>query len=209
MQTFFYDADYAAYRALAAVGCKAARVEVLAYCLMPNHVHFIVVPSSSDGLRRALAGAYRRYTGLINRRQNWQGHLWQERFHSFPLDEEHLIAAVRYVEHNPVRARLAAAPEDWKWSSAAAHISGASDALVGQARPPPLDRICSWPAFLATGATSELGEQIRRHIQNGKPLGSDGFVTRLERLTGLPLRARAPGRPRASGATQENGNCPA
>jgi hypothetical protein len=82
LQTFFSNEDYTAYRAMIADSCRAAGVAVLAYCLMPNHVHLVLVPSDADGKRAALAEAHRRYAALINRRKGWRGHLWQERFHS-------------------------------------------------------------------------------------------------------------------------------
>ena len=108
---FFDDGDYRAYRGLLAEYCAKAETQVWAYCLMPNHVHLILVPSHPDGLRAALGEAHRRYSRRINRRQDWQGHLWQERFRSFPLDETWLIAGARYVEQNPVRAGLVERPE--------------------------------------------------------------------------------------------------
>ena len=83
-QVFFDDGDYRAYRGLLAEYCAKAETQVWAYCLMPNHVHLILVPSHPDGLRAALGEAHRRYSRRINRRQDWQGHLWQERFRSFP-----------------------------------------------------------------------------------------------------------------------------
>ena len=209
MQTFFCEADYAAYRNWVAEGCKSAGVEILAYCLMPNHVHFIVVPTHPDALRFALAGAHRRYTSLINKRQRWQGHLWQERFHSFPMDDEHLIAAVRYVELNPVRAKLAATPQAWKWSSASARIQGKSDGLVAVIIPPPLDRVGPWASYLNAEPQSETGSQIQSHNLSGKPLGSGGFVTRLETLTGRRLKVCPRGRPAKELSGGQNRNCPA
>ena len=113
MATFFEDDDYAAYRDLVAEGCGSAGTQVLAYCLMPNHVHLILVPSQGDGLRAALGEAHRRYTRRINRRAGWQGYLWQGRFHSFATDEDYLIACARDVALNPVRAGLVARAEDW------------------------------------------------------------------------------------------------
>ena len=107
MQVFFSADDSGAYKALLAEFCAKAEVEVLAWCLMPNHVHLVLVPSDKDGLRRALGETHRRYSKLINQREGWRGHLWQERFHSFAMDEDHLIEAVRYIELNPVRAGLA------------------------------------------------------------------------------------------------------
>jgi Transposase and inactivated derivatives len=110
--------------------CARCGVEVWAYCLMPNHVHLIAVPNSEGGLRRALGEAHRRYTRYVNFWEGWRGHLWQGRFASFVMDESYLLAAVRYVELNPVRARLVREPEVYPWSSAAAHVRGADDALV-------------------------------------------------------------------------------
>ncbi|HWD68066.1 MAG TPA: transposase, partial [Caulobacteraceae bacterium] len=92
-QVFFGDDDYAAYRALLAEGCRAAGVAVWAYCLMPNHVHLILVPSDASGLRAALAEAHRRYSRRVNVRQGWRGYLWQGRFASVPMDGAHTLAA--------------------------------------------------------------------------------------------------------------------
>src|SRR3954469_23445629 len=127
---FFGDDDYEAYRMLLSEGCRAAGVAVWAYCLMPNHVHLILVPSDADGLRAALGEAHRRYPRHVNFRENWRGFLWQGRFASFPMDEAYLLACARYVELNPVRARLARRARDWPWSSARAHIGGKDDGLV-------------------------------------------------------------------------------
>ena len=104
--TFFGDDDYALYRDLLAEHCRAAGVDVWAWCLMPNHVHLILVPSDPDGLRRALARVHRRYAGAIQARRKRTGHFWQGRFGAVAMDEEHLAAALRYVSLNPVRARL-------------------------------------------------------------------------------------------------------
>jgi putative transposase len=79
---------------------------------MPNYVHRILVPADASGLRDALTKAHRGYTRMINFREGWQGQVWQERFHSFVVDEQHLLAAARYVERNPGRARLVATPQD-------------------------------------------------------------------------------------------------
>ncbi len=70
-----------------------------------------MVPKDEDGLRAALGEAHQHYTRYINFRDKWRGHLWQERFHSFPMDDHYLIAAVRYVERNPVAAKLCQKPE--------------------------------------------------------------------------------------------------
>ena len=100
---------------------------------MPNHVHLVLGPNHEDGLRATLGEAHRKYTRTINFREGWRGHLWQERFHSFLMDEDHLIAAVKYIELIPVVAKLCTRPEDWKWSSAKAHLRGRD----GAGAPPP------------------------------------------------------------------------
>ena len=193
LETFFGKADYALYKALVAEQCRAAETAVWAYCLMPNHVHLILVPGDADGLRRSLGEAHRRYTRAVNRREGWTGHLWQERFHSFPMDEAHLLRAARYVELNPVRAKLVRRARDWPWSSARAHLDGHDDGLTSVA--PLLEKVEDWPGFLRAGLKeAELGE-LRRHARNGRPLGSVDFVAGLEARLGRPLAPRKPGRP--------------
>ena len=113
--TFFEEGDYALYCDLLGAAAAKAEAEIWCYCLMPNHVHVIVVPSDEDGLRRTFADAHRRYTGFINARQRWTGHLWQGRFGAVVMDEAHLANAVRYVSLNPVRARLVGHASDWRW----------------------------------------------------------------------------------------------
>ena len=87
-RTFFADEDYALYRDCLAASCRAAGVEVWAWCLMPNHVHLILVPADADGLRRALAPAHRRYAGHIHARERRTGHFWQGRYGAVAMDEE-------------------------------------------------------------------------------------------------------------------------
>ena len=87
MQTFFGDDDYREYIALMADSCRRYEVDVWAYCLMPNHVHFIAVPMQSDSFRHAMGEAHRRYTRHVNFREKWRGHLWQVRFASYPVNE--------------------------------------------------------------------------------------------------------------------------
>jgi len=99
---FFESSDYALYRDLLAERCRKAAVEVWAYCLTPNHVHLVLRPSTPDGLARAIGETHRQYTGFINARARWTGHLFQGRFSSVALDEAHFVAAARYVALNPV-----------------------------------------------------------------------------------------------------------
>jgi len=190
--TFFNEADYSVYLELMAEWCACCGVVVWAYCLMPNHVHLIVVPKSEDGLRRGIGEAHRRYSRRINFREGWRGHLWQGRFASFPMDERHLMLAARYVELNPVRAKLCRVPWRWRWSSAAAHITGRNDGLVDVA--PLLGRVDDWREYLAAGLAPEQAALLRQHERTGRPLGSAAFLRRLETRLGRVLHKKTPGR---------------
>jgi len=191
-KTFFCYADYQYYRELLLRYCSDCKTEVWAYCLMPNHVHLVMVPSTEDGLRAALGEAHRRYTQHVNFREGWRGHLWQERFHSFVMDETYLLATVRYVERNPVAANLCHCPEDWPWSSASAHLSGVDDGLVKVA--PMLSRVEDWRRYLSAGEVCAVDDAvIQKHSRTGRPLGKTQFVTELESLTGRVLAPRKPG----------------
>ncbi len=129
-RTFFCDDDYQIYLDLMKEWCSTHQVEIWAYCLMPNHVHLIAVAHTADGLRRAIGEVHRRYTRMVNFREGWRGHMWQGRFASFVLDERYLLTAARYVELNPVRARLIKASGRYPWGSATAHFRGRDDTLV-------------------------------------------------------------------------------
>ena len=201
--TFFSIEDYRKYSDLVAGACDITSVDVWAYCLMPNHVHFVVVPGNEQSLARLFKEAHRRYTRHVNLRNNWRGHLWQERFHSFVMDERYLLAAVRYVELNPVRAGLCRRPEDWPWSSARAHLSGENDALVNVR--PMLERITDWDRYLSQDVDHDIVDAIRKHTRTGRPKGDDGFLSRLESATGRSLRKGKPGRQRL-GKSADKGN---
>jgi len=158
---------------------------------MTNHVHLIVVPESEDGLRRAIGEAHRRYTRYINFQKNWKGHLWQGRFGSFPMDEQYLIATSRYIELNPVRAGIVKRAEEYKWSSARAHLLQQDDILVKV--DPLLKIVPDWPELLSSDPPEAECNLLRRHERTGRPLGNDTFVDKLEKLTSRVLRKQKPG----------------
>ena len=190
-RTFFCDDDYRAYMRLVSKELERAGAEVWAYCLMPNHVHLVVVPGHERSLALLFKEAHRKYTRRINLREGWRGHLWQERFYSFPMDEQHNNAAVRYIELNPVDAGICEAPTDWRWSSVHAHIRGEDDILVSAK--PMLKRFPDWCGFLDLEDPSVTISQLRKHGKTGRPAGDDAFIERLEKLTGRTLRKGKPG----------------
>ena len=147
---------------------------------MPNHVHLVLVPSDSDGLRRALAAVHRRYAGLIHARRRRTGHFWQGRFGAVVMDEEHLAAALFYVSLNPVRARLV---------EHARALGGKDDGIT--ARAPIKARFPDFADLLAGAAEADRFARLRAAESIGRPLGDDRFLARIERLTARRLH---PGR---------------
>jgi putative transposase len=191
-QTFFNDGDYQTYIEVMSYWCRKYAVEIWGYCLMPNHVHLIAVPSDADGLRHAIGEAHRRYTRRVNFRQGWRGHLWQGRFCSSVMQESHLIACIRYIEMNPVRASLVKTPQKWPWSSAAAHISGQGHEFVNCRAL--LDIVKEdWESFLMKDIDTETIEVFRKHERTGRPIGDDDFIEKVEKITGRRVKARKPG----------------
>lgn len=191
MKTFFSDLDYQYYLDLLSDAKEEAGVEVWAYCLMPNHVHFVLVPEFEYSLSRLFRTVHRHYSRTINFRENWKGHLWQERFHSFVMDEHYLLATVRYVELNPVKAKLCFSAEEWRWSSARAHFRGIDDKVVTVR--PMLERVRSWNDYLFLEQEGVELVNISQRSRTGRPAGSIGFIENLEQITGRCLKKKKPG----------------
>lgn len=190
---FFEDGDQDLYLDILARHMREAGVEVWAYCLMPNHVHLILCPATAEGLARALGAAHRRWANFVNARGRWTGHLFDGRYASVAMDERHLMACVRYVAQNPVRAGLAASAWDWPWSSVHAHARGVSDGVVTVG--PVLSRVDDLAGLLAAGDDDEDGVAALRAAEGtGRPVGNAEFISDLERRLGRPIARRAPGR---------------
>jgi len=193
---FFGDDDYRAYLDLIAEAAARSGTVIWAYCLMPNHVHFIMVPSDEDGLRATFAEAHRRYTARIHARLKVTGHLWQGRFSSTAMDERHLLAAARYVPMNPVRAGLVGRAEEWGWSSARAHLAGKDDGVAVVA--PLLERVGDFSIFLGEEPDEAAVMAIRRSRSTGRPVGAQDWIKALETQLARDLAAAKRGpKPRA------------
>lgn len=191
-RVFFSDADYALYLRLLTDACRAARVKCLAYVLMPNHVHLILVPRDADGLRKAMSSTHRAYAGIINARRGKTGHFWQGRFGCVAMDGDHVAAAFRYVLMNPVRASLVRKPEQWAWSSARAYLKSADDGLTDTAEM--RGQFPDIASLLEPDPEGEMLEMALRRAETiGRPLGSKTFLTRLERKLGRPLKPQKRG----------------
>lgn len=191
-QVFFSDADHQTYLALLREYTIKHELAVLAYCLMPNHVHLVLVPAAKESLPTALRPLHLRYAQRVNRMKNWKGHVWQGRYFASVLDERHCWAAIRYVERNPVRAGMVQRAESYRWSSARAHCGLRKDALL-TAEPSwqqQLKSIGNWSAWLTAGNAADELIALRKNTSKGLPCGSDEFIDKLELSAGLCLRNR-------------------
>ena len=190
-RTFFSDADYGAYLELVREHKEIAGVDILAYCLMPNHVHIIAVPKNSRSLARLFGPAHHRYAQRVNATNDWRGHLWQQRFYSVVMDESHTLAAMKYVEMNPVRAGLCKRADEWRWSSVHANLGERDNEIVDGSEVRQV--ITDWNEFLTGGEDSKFVTSLRTQTSTGRPTGDDGFIRCLEQKTGRRIRRYKPG----------------
>jgi putative transposase len=200
---FFSHADRLAYLCLAQANVEDCEIRAFAYCLMTNHVHWVVSAGRADSLAVFFRRVHGRYAQYLNARRDRTGHLWQNRFFSCPLGPTHLWRTLRYVELNPVRAGLVDKSADYKWSTAAVHLGG-PDAEAG--------RLLDWNVWREAGGAQNWrsllasGEEDYREIReiractfSGKPYGSDQFVREMEQR--FQRHWRPVGRPKAVSAS--------
>jgi len=176
---------------------KKYRLSIIAYCLMDNHVHFIAIPRKEDSLAKVFSISHMRYSQYFNKKKKASGHLWQGRFYSCVLDEDYLVAALRYVERNPVRAGIVRKPWRWKWSSAGVHV-GQGDGVVNLENITTLidTTVEEWKEYIDLDENEEEVEVIRKHTLLGRPLGTKEFIAKLGKRLGRVLSVLPRGRPK-------------
>jgi len=203
-EIFTYNDDRRLYLQLLARYAQRYEVHILAYCLMPDHVHLVVVPDHDFSLACLMGRTNTEYTMAWNRVERRSGHLWQSRFRSCPVETAELPSVMRYVERAPVRAGLEQNAWDYPWSSARHHTLGPdSDTILHQGALRPLRDWDAprWKELLSAQETPLDLEVVRCATMTGRPLGSPAFIRQLEMETGLCLTSRPRGRPRKEVAT--------
>ena len=198
---FFDNLDRLHYLTWLAEYCLRNQVEVLAYCLMTNHVHLVMVPATPEGLHLALKPLHMRYAQYMNKKKDWNGHLWQGRYFSSPLDDEYTWSAIRYVEQNPVRAGMVDRAENYQWSSAAAHCGLRADEVLTSdiTWRRKFKLMGEWSVWINSGACPEGDQCLRTYVEKGLPCGSPLFVNSLEKIAGRSLSFRPQGREKKKG----------
>ena len=194
---FFVNDDRSVYLNILKQQSEIYGFKVLGYCLMTNHVHIIGVPENKESLFKAIGRTNWRYTQYINRFHNRSGHLWQNRFYSCVLDESHLLAAMAYIERNPVRAGMVRKSWNHKWSSAKAHVERNDESgLLDMKRWNAIIGNTDWRGILVKPDDDEIKVALRSSTSRGRPLGSDGFISKIEKFVGKRVRPLPVGRPK-------------
>jgi putative transposase len=191
---FFCDADKDYYLELLGTYAAKHKVDILAYCLMTNHIHLVLRPTTKDGLQKVLKPLHMRYSQYINKQNNTTGILWQGRFFSAPLDEVYTYYAFAYVENNPVVAGMVDNAIDYKYSSGRHHAGLLVDNLItnydiGVSQ-------SDYQEYLQSLLKHKSVKLLQTQTHKGLPCGSDDFIQKLSSVVGRDLALRNIGRPK-------------
>jgi putative transposase len=192
---FETDADYRRYLGWLREYTARYAVDIWAYCLMPNHVHFICVPMADGALARAFNTTHMRYAQYFNGKRAVSGHLWRARFMSCALDDRSAFEEVRFVENNPVRAGITVLAEAYPWSSARSHVTRELDPVLNDGSSFK-SVVPDWGAYLQGRGEEAIISRVRDHLRTGRPAGDPDFVRGLEAKLGRRLEALPRGRPK-------------
>jgi putative transposase len=193
--TVFHDeSDYKALVHLLHQSQQRRPMRVLAYCLMPNHVHLVLWPRQDGELSRWMQWLLTAHVRRHHRRHGSSGHIWQGRFKAFPIQHDHhLLTVLRYVERNPLRANLVARAQDWPWASLNQWSKPSRPAFLDDG---PVPRPPRWTADVNRTMTAAELESVRRSVARGAPFGGQPWQKRTALRLGLEASLRPRGRPK-------------
>jgi len=202
MRLFHKPQDYQAFERVLGEGLERYPVDFLTYCIMPNHWHLVVRPREDDALARWMGWVgvthVRRHQEHYHRRGG--GHLYQGRFKSFPVaEDEHFLTLCRYIEGNPLRARLVRRAESWRWSGLWRRLHRAGDLPLC---PWPVRRPPGWIEWVNARLGGDAMRDLRECVQRGRPYGAATWVRATATRLGLGFTLRGPGRPPKGSAKQ-------
>jgi len=200
---FFEKGDFQAYLDILKEQCERFDVKIASYCLLPNQIHLMVIPKEGNLLARAIGETHRRYTNMINKRNNWRGHLFQDRFFSYACNEPYSLRATRFIEMLPVTSGIAPKAESYLWSSARTRIKVTSDQNF-LSRPQSFHAVHNWEEFFSRPMEENEMKAIQTHLQTGRPRGNDAFLDRIEREIGRSVRPKKRGRKPKKSVREEN-----
>ena len=172
-------------------------IDILAYCLMRNHIHIIGIPHDKESLGMAFNTLTMRYAQYVNRKRKSCGHVWQGRYFSCVMDETHLYRAIRYVERNSVRAKMVNNALDYEWSSARIHAGMQSEKLISLKKSFDMNTK-EWKAYLYE-EDNIMVDEMRLKTKRGLVVGTEMFIKNAEKILKRPLKCLNPGRPKKNG----------
>ncbi len=193
-QIFHKEGDYQAFCKLLAEAKEAYDVDIFAYCLMPNHFHFLLQTRKAEDLSKFMQWLMTSHVRRYHRHYGTSGHVWQGRYKSFIVQkDEHLLTVARYIEGNPVRAQLTESAKGWQWSSHIERISEKEgNVLTGLPIPLPIN----WTEYVDQALTTGEIERLRKSINRQSPYGNDNWIEKLCNELGLESTIRQRGRPK-------------
>lgn len=190
------DEDKEIYSGLFVENAMKNGLKVYAWCIMGNHVHFVLEPPDEHAFSETFKIVQQRFSRYVNKKNNAYGPNWQRRFHTTPLDKPHLYEAIRYVELNPVRADITEEIETYRWSSARGRFNGSHEIFVDSVSK--YLEIDDWWSYLQEPHDQVMIDNIKSNAEQGIPSGDEIFMTAFEKLKNKALRRRPMGRPKKS-----------
>ena len=198
-QVFHDDTDYRGFLELLETAGTRVPMRVLGFCLMPNHFHLVLWPRAEGDLSRYLHWLLTAQVRRYHRRYRSSGHVWQGRFKAFPIERDaHLLTVLRYVERNPLRAKLVRQAQNWPWSSL-------STPRAGFLHESPAPRSRNWVARVNASETPAELASLRQSVNRSTPFGAPAWVMRTAARLGLEASLRPRGRPRKTPAAAGSG----
>ena len=202
-QVFHKDEDYAAFARLLRIGCARRDMWLVAYCLMPNHFHLVLWPRKDGDMGEWMQWLLTTHVRRYHRHYHSSGHVWQGRFKAFPIEEnEHLLAVIRYVERNALRANLVKSAENWPWSSLRYWTEPTQLAFLD---PGPVPRGDDWLVAVQEAHTEAELDRLRCSVRRSRPFGGDAWIQETAKSMGLEASCRPVGRPRVHRPEAEEG----
>jgi putative transposase len=191
---FHKDQDYVAFVRLLKEARHLFSVNIFAYCMMPNHFHFVLRPCQANGLSKLMQWLMTCHVRRYHKHYGTSGHIWQGRYKSFLVKEdEYLLTVLRYVEGNPVRARLVSSAKDWPWSSHRERIGKKINKIVACI---PIDLPSDWADYVDEPLTERELEKLNRSVNRQTPFGDSEWQKKMCLHYGLEHTLRPRGRPK-------------
>ena len=193
-EVFHDQGDFGAFVGMVAEACERVRMSVLAYCVMPTHFHFCLRPLGNGDLGRWMQWLMTAHVRRYHKHHGTSGHVWQGRYKAFPIQEDgHLLAVLRYVERNPLRAGLVAQAQDWPWSSLRWWGRSDSPSFLAEG---PVAKPQGWIDRVNRPQSEAEEKALRLCIQRNRPFGTDSWVALTAADLGLESSVRPRGRPK-------------